>query len=123
MKALALAAILAAPSVQAATPSIEALKQSAAALQRGIGTNALPNPSDPVERAKNLKVARMAADRAYRVWADLKMLERTAGDVRAELAELKKNPKDQARQDRVENLLKFVLDALPRQKDGLYQVL
>ncbi len=118
MYLLVAAAFLAAAS-PAAAASLESLHRSGVRAQTGLEGSGFSRLADETERDRSLRLTRRSADRAYRVASELAMIERTAAEVQGELAALARAPQDQARQDRVEQRLKFMLDALPIQTDAL----
>jgi hypothetical protein len=98
MKALALAAL----SVSVLVPAARAVT-----LQ-----SAWTRAAEETEAARTLRVARSASDKAYRLNSDVAMLSRSVAETKAEAAALP------ARLERVEFLLKFVMDAYPVQGDA-----
>ena len=108
--------LLASFAVLSASPAksanLEAVRARAAAFEAAVPP--LP-PSDDDEAQRSLRMAQRASDRAYRLVVDLGMMSRTAAEAKAELAALRTDP---ARKDKVEYLLKFLVDAYPVQGDG-----
>ena len=93
--------------IPAQAGSIEALRADGAK----VGSFAIGD-SDP---ARVLRIARGTSDRAYRLGMDLLMMRRTAAETQGVLAAAKTDP---ARRERLEFLLKFLLDAYPVQGDS-----
>lgn len=100
-------ALLALSGIPAQAGSIESLRAQGARI-----TSFSVADSDP---ARALRIARGTSDRAYRLGMDLLMMRRTVAETQAVLAAAKTDP---ARRERLEFLLKFLLDAYPVQGDS-----
>lgn len=116
-KLIALASLLVMSGSPARAAGLEALRARAAAF--GAGVPPALTPEDD-EAQRNLRIARRASERAYRLVMDLGLMSRTAAEAKAELAALRTDP---ARKDKVEHLLMFLTDAYPVQGDGASSLL
>ena len=76
--------------------------------------------AEETDAARTLRIARAASDRAYRLGMDLKLLKRSVAEAADVLAQSKTDP---ARRERLEFLLKFILDAYPVQGEAASYVL
>ncbi|MBI3297805.1 MAG: hypothetical protein HYZ75_06565 [Elusimicrobia bacterium] len=105
-------------AVPAQARSMESLKALGARFSAASAV--LPKELGDQDPARALRYARLGSDRAYRLGMDLQMMRRTAAEASTVLAEVATDP---ARRERLEFLLKFLLDAYPVQGDGASYVM
>src|SRR5688500_18564602 len=94
------AAFIAAVPPSFAQTSVESLRRHGAGLQSVLEGLDFARAAEETERERDVKLTRLARDKAYRAGSELAMIERTSAEVQRELDALARDPQDQARQDR-----------------------
>lgn len=103
-----------------ASSSPESLWHSGAQFQNLLQRGGFSDVVEESEKEKLLKLIKRRIDRTYRLENDLKMLSRTATEIQTELDSFPADEKEQvAHRDRIEHLLKFIVDVVPVEIDNI----